>query len=796
MTKKQFANLLKKGIILLDGASGTELQKRGMPSGVCPEKWILDNASYLEKLQSEYLKSGSKIIYTFTFGANPYKLKEFNLDKDVFEINKKLAKISKKIAGNKAFVAGDIAPTGFFPEPFGDINFEQHINQYKKQVKGLLAGGVDLFVVETMMDIQEARAAIIAIKELCNLPVIVSMTFDENQRTLTGSTPEAVVITLQALGIDAVGVNCSTGPEEMVKVIRKMKPYSKIPLIAKPNAGIPKLLNGKTIFSMSAKEFASYTKPLINAGACIIGGCCGTSPDYIKLMNKNINKIEISFKKSSKTVLSNYKKILEIDKKLIIIGERINPTGKKLLQESLKSNNFSIIRNLVIEQIEKGADILDVNVGMPGIDEKEIMEKVINFIVKIGDIPLCIDSSSPEVIEKALRIYPGRALINSISCEKNRLHKLLPIAQKYGAIFILLPVDDKGVPNTSTERIKKTKNALKIIHKYHFKSNDIIIDGITMTVSSDINSANETLKFIKWIKKSGFRSIIGLSNISYGLPERHLINSTFLYMAKKAGLNLVIANPSANLKIVNKDALILLKGKDKGCSNWIKKYSNLSIKPKPIKIEKTKSLYQAIVDGEKEIIKNLIDNELKNNRSPNEIVDNVLIPAINYVGDLYEKKIYFLPQLIASADAMKTAFTILEPLLKKSKIEKNKTKIILATVKGDIHDIGKNIVGLMLKNYGYDVYDLGKDVPSHIIISKAKEIGADIVGLSALMTTTMTEMRNIIQLIKKESLKCKVIIGGAVVTQTFADEIGADGYAKDAYEAVKLVKKIKKYVDN
>ena len=791
MTKIQFKNLLNHGVILLDGASGTELQKRGMPSGICPEKWILDNPYYLEKLQSEYINAGSKIIYTFTFGANPYKLKEFNLDKDVFNINKNLAKISKKIAGKRALVAGDIAPTGYFPEPFGDINFDDHIDKYKQQVKGLLAGGVDLFVIETMMDIQEARTAIFAVKELCNLPIIVSMTFDESKRTLTGSTPEAVVVTLQALGIDAIGVNCSTGPEKMLEVIKLMKPYAKIPIIAKPNAGIPKLENGKTIFSMNEKEFSSYTKPLISAGACLIGGCCGTSPEYIKLMNNNIKSIKIELKESQKVALSSYRKVVEINNRLIIVGERINPTGKKSFQESLKNNNFSEIRRLALEQSENGAKILDINVGMPGIDEKKLMYETIKYLCRIIDTPLCIDSSDDKVIEKALKIYPGRALVNSISCEIKKLKKLLPIVKKYGAMFILLPVGNSGIPNTSSERIKNIKKGIKIIEKYNFKSNDLIIDGLVMTVSSKPNSPIETLKFIKWCKKNKFKTIIGLSNVSFGLPERHIINSTFLHLAKKSGLNLAIANPSANFKIINQDAKKLLIGKDKNFINWIKKYSNSNKKQAKNQFDKVKTIYQAVIDGEKEIIIDLIKTELKNGKKPNEIVDKMLIPAINYVGDLYDKKIYFLPQIIASAETMKTGFSILEPLLIKHNIKGNKVKIILATVKGDIHDIGKNIVALMLKNYGYEIYDLGKDVDAKTIIKKANDINADIIGLSALMTTTMTEMKNVINLAKNKSLKCKFIVGGAVITKEFADEIGADGYAKDAYDAIKLVNKLK-----
>jgi len=794
MKENKFYKLLQKNkIILLDGASGVSLQKAGMPKGVCPEKWAIDNPQNLKKLQLDYINSGSQILYSFTFGANRLKLSEFGFGNNVINFNKELVRISKSIANNKILIAGDIGPVGKFPEPTGDLNFDECINIFKEQIKGLLAGGVDLFVIETMIDIQEARAALIACKEMSNLPVIVSMTFDENKRTLTGTTPEAAIVTLQSLGADVVGVNCSTGPKEMVEVVKAMKPYAKVPIIAKPNAGLPKLINNQTVFDMDAYKFASYTKQLICAGANLIGGCCGTTPEYISLMKKNIIKPKIKIRKHKSSVLSSYQNITEIGKKFVIVGERINPTGKKNLQQELIKGETAEIRNMALEQIEKGASILDVNVGMPGIDEKDTMKKIIKLLSTVSNVPVCIDSSSTDVIEAALRIYPGRALINSISGESKKIKKLLPIAAKYGAMFILLPLDDRGISENIEKRQKIIKNVVKKSLQYDFKKEDIIIDGLVMTVSSKPEAPKQTLKLIKWAKQNGFNSIIGLSNVSYGLPQRHIINSTFLNMAKKAGLSMVIANPASDFSVVDKDALKVLSGKDKNCSNWIKKYSNqVTDKKVSTQIKKSKTIYDAVVNGEKESVTDLINNELKNGEKPENIVNNILIPAINYVGDLYDKKIYFLPQLIASADTMKTAFNILEPLLLKDNIKKQQNNIILATVKGDIHDIGKNIVALMLKNYGHNIIDLGKDVESRIIISKAKEFNAKIIGLSALMTTTMTEMKAVIQLAKKEKLNSKIIIGGAVVNQSFADEIGADGYAKDAYEAVKLVEKLLK----
>jgi 5-methyltetrahydrofolate--homocysteine methyltransferase len=803
MKTSKLKKILKTGkIIILDGSTGAALQKRGMPKGVCPEKWALDNPERLIKLQKEYIKAGSRMLYTFTLGGTRPKLDEFGHGKDVEAINMGLAKITRKAAGKKILVAGDMGPTGHFPKPFGDMEFEDCVNIFKEQARGLLKGGIDLFVIETMIDIQEARAALIACKELSSLPVMVSMTFDRDKRTLTGTDPVSAVITLQALGADVVGVNCSTGPKEMVKVIEAMKPFAKVPIMAKPNAGLPRLVDGNTVFDMKAAEFASYTKPLIRAGACLIGGCCGTSPEYIKLVraNSKVKSQKSKVKLKSLSMLSSARKAVFIgpEKPVTIVGERINPTGKKQLQEELKQGNTAEVRRFAVEQTENGALILDVNVGMPGIDEKETMKKVISLLSAITDAPLCIDSSSPEVIEAGLRIYPGRALINSISGEPEKLKKLLPLAAKYGAMFILLPIGAKGVPETAKERQIIANKVIAAAEKYGYTNKDIVIDGLVMTVSSNQESAKETLKLIEWASHYGFNSIVGLSNVSFGLPECGLINSTFLDLAVEHGLTMAIANPSADFTLISKDAEAVLMGRDAGCRRWVEKYggtrnSELGTRKlaPAIRDSKPETIHDAVVNGNKEIIAALIQKALGEGQKPNEIVDTILIPAIAKVGDLYDKKVYFLPQLISSAEAMKAGFAVLEPLLAKSTTDNRQpATVVLATVKGDIHDIGKNIVALMLKNYGFKVYDLGKDVDEHAIVRKAKETGAAIIGLSALMTTTMVEMKTVIELAKKEGLNCKFMIGGAVITQAYADEIGADGYSKDAYEAVKLAKKL------
>lgn len=799
MTKKQFKKLVEKRVLILDGSSGVALQKRGMPAGVCPEKWALENPDVLSGLQNEYAAAGSDIIYTFTFGGNPVKLEEYGLKGQAFEINRELAVISKKAAGKRALVAGDIAPTGHFPKPFGDIPFEEMVNIFKEQVKGLLAGGVDLFVIETMMDIQEARAAVLAVKESCNLPVIVSMTFDKDGRTLTGTDPLTALVTLQAMNIDAFGANCSTGPKEMLEVIKALKPYSKIPLLAKPNAGLPKLKDGKTVFEMESGEFCTFAAPFVNAGINLLGGCCGTSPEYIEKTAKEISKIKnTGFKNNpvSFSAVTSARKTVFLggDYPLTVIGERINPTGKKQLQAELKEGKTAEVRRFAEEQAAGGAKILDVNAGMAGIDEKAVMIKIIELLSNLSELPLCIDSSSPEVVEAALRAYPGRALINSISGESKKIEKLLPVAAKYGAMFILLPLDDKGIPADAGSRISVVQKVFKQAKKYGYTEKDIIIDGLVMTVSSDQKAAKVTLDVIEKASALGFNTTCGLSNVSFGLPERGYVNAAFLAMAVNSGLTTVIANPSAELLMQIKAASDVLNATDTNSALYIEKFGNAVKLDAKAAQDSGKSneeqIYEAVVKGNKEKITGLINSAVAGNIAPSKIVDDILIPAINHVGNLFEKKQYFLPQLIQSAEAMKAAFAILEPLLKKSEAEGSQKKVVMATVKGDIHDIGKNIVSLMLKNYGFQVFDLGKDVPAEEIVKKAKETGAQIIGLSALMTTTMIEMKPVIDLAKKEGLKAKFIIGGAVVDQSYADEIGADGYSKDAYEAVKLAQKL------
>lgn len=792
MNKKEFRKLIQEQIVILDGATGTELHKRGLPKGECPEKWIIDNEEAIIDIQAGYAKAGSNIVYAPTFGGNRIKLKEYNLDNDIVNINKRLVELSKKAVGNKAYVAGDLAPTGQQIYPVGEYTFEDIVNIYKEQVSILVEAGVDLFVIETMMNIREARAALLAVKETCDLPVMVSMTFEKSGRTLNGTDPISALITLQNLGADAVGCNCSTGPDDMIDIIAMMKPYAKVPLLVKPNAGLPKLINGVTTFDMDSDTFFEYASKLINAGANIIGGCCGTTPEYIEKIVDSIKNVQIpTINNTQGSIICSERTYIEIGKEeTIVVGERINPTGKKTLQKELKEDNINYVLQLAKEQVEKGAKILDVNVGMNGIDEVSTMKKAVEQLSVSTETPLCIDSSNIDAIETALRIYPGRALVNSISLEKEKIEKLLPVAAKYGAMFVLLPLDDNGLPETITDKHNIILEVYNQANKYGYEKEDIVVDGLVQTVASNKKAAMETLETVQWCSEVfGCNTIMGLSNISFGLPERKYVNTAFLAMAITKGLTMAIANPSLELFMNIKFACDLLKVRDKDGLNYINRFSEKT--SDDINQERSE-VFKSVLNGEKDRIIKDVEKMLGDNITPKEIVEKHLIEAITEVGAKFDKKEYFLPQLIRSAETMEVAMTKLEPLLFDKEKDNNtkKPKVILATVKGDVHDIGKNLVGLMFKNHGFEVIDLGKDVESDLIINKAKEIDADIIGLSALMTTTMTEMKVVIDKAKEEKIKSKIMIGGAVITESYAEEINADAYSSDANEAVKVAKKL------
>ncbi|OGP67151.1 MAG: 5-methyltetrahydrofolate--homocysteine methyltransferase [Deltaproteobacteria bacterium RBG_16_44_11] len=795
MTNGKIKNLLTKKIVILDGATGTELQKKGMPAGACPESWCLENPQVIKDIHVSYQQAGAQIVYTCTFGANRFKLQQYGVKDNVHQVNRKLAQLAKQACGKKTLVAGDIGPTGLFIEPFGKLPFEEAVDAFKEQVRGLIDGGCDLIVIETMIDIQETRAALLAVKEIKDIFTIVSMTYEEDAHTLSGTDPVSALITLQSLGADAVGCNCSTGPEKMVDLIAAMKPYATVPLTAKPNAGVPRLENGKTVFDMEAKAFAAFGRKLAAAGANMLGGCCGTTPEHIK----KLAQITAGIKPKpplikSISALSSARRFLLLDKNkpLFIVGERINPTGKKALQQELMEGKTSLIRQMALEQEKQGASLLDINIGQPGIDEVKTIKTVVGLLSTVSRLPLVIDSSRIETIEAALRLYPGRMLINSISGETQKMVRLLPLAAKYGAMFILLPLTKGEIPQTAKKREMVIKNIFAKAKTFGLTKDNFVVDCLVMAVASDFKAAKETLATLKWCEEIfNSKTILGLSNVSFGMPGRPWLNAAFLAMAQYLGLTMAIANP-ASTEIMNiKMAGEVLTSKDRAAQSFIEYFSAPAAGSNPAAAKALtleEKITGAIVEGNRENITNLIKTALSSGSSALEIVNKVMIPAIVSVGSLYEKKIYFLPQLMAAAETMKSGIDYLDPYLKKVSAA-NKGKIILATVEGDIHDIGKNIVALLLKNYGYNVIDLGKDVSSHAIIEIAKKENPDVIGLSALMTTTMVNMKEVITLARATGVKTDFLIGGAVVTDAYAQSIGAY-YAKDGVEAVKVVDKL------
>jgi 5-methyltetrahydrofolate--homocysteine methyltransferase len=794
--QRKFLDIMKKRPLILDGATGTELQKRGMPAGVCPELWCIENPLVIGSVHADYARAGCDVVYTCTFGANRFKLGQFGAS-DARSVNRRLALIAKEALRGKALIAGDIGPTGHFIQPFGEVDFEEAVAAFKEQVLGLLEGGVDCFVIETMMDIQEARAALIAVKETCDLFTMVTMTFERDGRTLNGTDPLTALTTLQALGADAVGCNCSTGPDDMVRFIGAMKPYAKIPLIAKPNAGLPKTMGGTTVYDMDAAEFASRAGALIAAGAGILGGCCGTTPQHLAALRKAVaRKKPVPPLRKSLAALSSARKTLlfEPGRPLAVIGESINPTGRKALQEELREGKTALARQMARDQEAAGAALLDVNVGVPGMDQEKAMQEVVLALSAATELPLVIDSAKAEPIERALRVYPGRALINSISGEKEKLKKLLPVAAKYGAMFILLPLTDKGIPETAEKRAVVVRAIEREARKHGFTRDDFLVDGIVMTAASNPKAPLETIRTVRWTTETfGARTVVGLSNVSFGMPERKWINTTFLAMAAASGLTAAIANPASEELMFVKKAADVLGGRDRDAAAWIAhcaKAAGGGKKGAPIEaLPPERKVREAILDGNRDAVAGLVGETLKAGFDAAKLAQEIMIPAIVEVGERFGRKEYFLPQLIASGETMKIGMEALDPFLKEGSKAAQRDTILIATVKGDIHDIGKNIVALMLRNHGYQVVDLGKDVAAERIVREIERHRPRAVGLSALMTTTMTQMKEVIVLARKQGEQCPFIAGGAVVTKAYAESIGAE-YARDGVEAVSVIQRI------
>ncbi len=791
--KDKIKELLKKKVVVLDGAMGTQLQTRGLPVGVCPELWALEHPQILISVHQAYKEAGAEIIYTSTFGANRIKFLNYGLKKDIVEINASLARLARRVAKDEILVAGDIGPLGRFIEPFGELDFEEAVHIFKEQVRGLVAGGVDLLVVETMLDIQEARAALLAVKEITDKFTIVTMSFEKSGRTLSGNDPLSVLVTLQSLGADAFGCNCSTGPQAMLKIMRRLKPYACVPLVAKPNAGLPLLSQDRTIFKMREEEFARWGLRLALAGTNLIGGCCGTSPGHIKSLKEALKAVKpVPVQKDSLSALSSARKAVILEReRFLVVGERINPTGKKRLAEELEKEEFSYLRQLAREQKEQGAKLLDVNVGVPDREEKKILPEAIKILSVSTDLPLVIDSANAEAVGEALRVYPGRALVNSISDVPEKIKKLLPLAKRYGAMCILLPVSKRKVPTDFASRKKIIRKLLRSALKAGYTKKELIVDALVLTLSSYPFSARDTLKTIRWCKRDlKLKTIIGLSNLSFGLPGRRLLNAVFLNLARREGLDLAIADPQDNRRLNSKCIRGFLLNQPQAKKAFLERYRNkdFSLKKKPV-LAVEERVFQAVIEGEKKVLGQLIPQALTQGKSAIELMQGYLVPAILKVGELFEKKEYFLPQLIASAEVMKEATKILEPYLKEKKQKEKKALILLATVEGDVHDIGKNIVALLLENYGFEVIDLGVDVSAKKIVEEIKKRSPQIVGLSALMTTTMVNMREVISLARQEGLRCKFMVGGAVLNKRYAQSLGAD-YARDALEAVHLAERL------
>jgi len=787
--KKPFLERLKDEIIVFDGAMGTELPPN---LGRCPEELNLTHPEVVAKVHSSYVEAGADVITTNSFGGNRLKLKESGLEDRLEEVNTKGIEIAKEVVGEKALVAASVGPTGKLLEPLGEFTFDQFYDVYQEQIKILAQAGADIIILETMLDIQEAKIALLAAKESCDLPIISSLTFTEEGRMVTGSDPLIATTILEPLKPDVLGANCSLGPRGLMKVMSKFASATDLSLIVEPNAGLPKMVQGKTVYPASPDYMAKYALEFVNLGINIVGSCCGSGPEHTKAIVKLVGDREPKERKiMPETRLASRTKVVSFDKKPVIIGERINPTGKKALRKELRNDKFSLVREEAKKQEEEGAKILDINVSEEEIDEARVFRKAILVIEKTTDLPLSIDSPNPEAIEKALKVTGGKALINSVNGKEESLKTILPLAKRFGAAIIGLTLDEEGIPKTVEKRLEIAKKIIDRAVKVGISKEDIFIDTLTLTVASQQEQVMESLEALKLIKEElGVKTILGISNISFGLPNRPLLNATFLHLAEEYGLDAAIMNPKdANLKSSSL-ALKVLKGEDKGAKRYIRVQRGVveeEIKPKE-EVDIKTQLSEAIIGGNKEGILRLAEEALKEGLKPLEIIDEVLTPAITLVGERYDEGTYFLPQLISSAEVMKLASERLSREMKKETIS-TQGKIVMATVEGDIHDIGKNIVSLLLSNHGFEVIDLGKGIKKEKIIQEAVSQKADLIGLSALMTTTMGRMKEIRDELKRRRIDIPTLVGGAVVTNQYAKRIGAT-YAKDAIEAVRKAKEL------
>lgn len=795
--------LLEKGVVLLDGAMGTMLQEASGATHSCLEEYNLNKPKLVYEIHRSYLEAGADILLTNTLGANRIKLTEYGLQEKVGEINREAVKLAKKAAKDKALVAASIGPTGKFLQPLGNLKFDEAVQTFSEHISAVAQAGADIILIETLSDLREMKAAIIAAKDICDLPIMTTMTFQDNGRTIMDAAALCCCLVMQSLGAAVVGANCSLGPEGLLDILIKMRDISQKPLMVQPNAGLPQLKEGKTIFPATPEIFASYADKFCQEGISILGGCCGTTPEHIKAVANVVKgrKRRIFAAVYSGTLVCSRSEITGIggENAPVIIGERLNPTGRRDLAAQLREGRFDLFRREALAQVKSGAKILDVNVGIPGIDQVKVMDQAVSAVQSVTRLPIMLDSNMPDVLEAGLKAAEGRVIINSVNGEKRSLEKVIPLAKKYGAVLIGLTLDGRGIPPDSKSRLKIAQRILKKVISGGLSPDTLIIDPLTLAVSAEPNQALASLATVELIKeKLGLATVLGISNISFGLPRRELINHSFLAMAFGAGLDAAIVNPFSQITMDICTAVTLLRSNDPGAQKYIERCQGEQIPsvsfPGTAEVESErvnagKRLYQAVLEGDESGIVVLVEKALEEGMTPIEINKLYMVPAITKVGELFQDGEYFLPQLIRAGHAMEMAVARLKREERAYHGER-KGKIVFATAYGDIHDIGKNIVITQLENNGFEVTDLGKSVPVNKIIKAAKEQQADIIGMSALMTNTMQEMEKLIKSRTAEGLSSLVMIGGAVVTKDYAEKIGADGYAEDAVRAVSVADRL------
>lgn len=794
-----FKEFLKNNIVYLDGGMGTLLQECGLKPGEYPEYWNITHPDVITKIHKDYFDAGSNVVCTNTFGANLLKFSSEELENIIraaIENAKNARKQSK--SDKEKFIALDIGPSGKLLKPLGDLDFEDAVSVFAKTVELGVKYGADLVIIETMNDSYETKAALLAVKENSDLPVIVSNAYGEDSKLMTGASPAAMVALLEGMGADAIGANCSLGPKQLIGVAEELLKNASVPVVLKPNAGLPKSVGGKTVFDVTAEDFSEEVMSLIKKGVRVVGGCCGTTPEYIKaLTDKTSGLTPCEIAEKNITVVSSYTHAVKFENCPILIGERINPTGKKRFKQALLENDIDYILQEGVNQQEKGVHILDVNVGLPDINEVQMLKNTVCELQAIINLPLQIDTSNITAMESALRRYNGKAMINSVNGKKESMEAIFPLVKKYGGLVVALTLDEDGIPETAEGRVAIAKKILKTAKEYGIKKKDIIFDTLAMTISADTSSAITTLSALNRIKNElGCHTSLGVSNVSFGLPNRDAVNGTFFALALENGLSAAIMNPYSADMMKTHYTFKALKGLDENCAEYIGVADSfaVSVSTHAAVTQKTaeefkSELQHAIIKGFKDKAGE-VTRVLLQSVPPLDIVQNEIIPALNTVGKGFENKNVYLPQLLMSAEAAKSAFEHIKTFVSSGE-EKSEGKgiIVIATVQGDIHDIGKNIVKLLLENYGFNVVDLGKDVPPEVVVETVLKLNAPIVGLSALMTTTVPAMEETIKLIKEKAPWCKTVVGGAVLTKEYADKIGADKYAKDAMETVRYAEK-------